>query len=428
MTTVILRQSQSIPVNNHNNHRRERLFTVDNLPQYTRLTFVYNHSVLSDESYKNDVFINDALQYFTPALKRIQYPDTAARLLSFLDQQLPLPVPILLQVGDSEQFKMYAPDVGFAITRPLIPVIKKFRYSMERNELNAIIMSKNRTQCNIDGDYGQPRRVSRTVRLADNESLEQKPFRTQPIISIMSHTKRHFGPLGEIPEADRPWHTKLNRAVYRGALTGMNKATVQLTDSEHISEEVEIQWCMSVPRCNLVLQHGASQLVDAKITKVPFVTGVTEGDRVRPVLNGVTMEGDSMNYHDMLQYKAIIMLEGNDVASGLKWALFSNSVVMMSKPTCTSWVMEEILQPYVHYIPLNDDLTNVEEQVQWMIDHDAEAEQIANNGRLWMTDLIFHPDAAKDTENILDETFRRYMQHFLYNPTLELAESSSSLY
>lgn len=427
MTTVILRQSQSVPVNNHNNHKRERLFAVDNIPKHSRLTFAYNHSVLSKLPYKSDAFIDDALRYFAPSLKRLQYPDTDGSISSFQDKNLPLPVPILLQVGDSEQFKMFAPDVGYAITRPVIPIIKKFRYSMEAMELSAIIQSKNRTQCNVNGDQGQPRRISRTVRLADNESSEQAPFRTQPIISIMSHTKRHYGPLSEIPVADRPWHTKLNMAVYRGALTGMNKATVKRPDAKTSTDEVEIQWCQLVPRCNLVLQHGTSKLVDAKITKVPHVTGVTEGDRVKPVLNGVRMEGESMNYHDMLQYKAIIMLEGNDVASGLKWALFSNSVVMMSKPTCTSWAMEELLQPYVHYIPLDDDLTNVEEQVQWMIDHDKEAEQIANNGRLWMTDLIFHPDVAKETDAILDETFRRYMQHFQYNPTLELADSSSTV-
>ena len=428
VTTVILRQSQSVPINNHNNHKLQRLFTVDNVPQHSRLTFAYNYTVLSNAPYKNDAFIEDALRYFTPSLRRLQYPDTvgSSSVSHFQEQNLPLPVPILLQVGDSEQFKMYAPDVGFAITRPVIPVIKKFRYSMEEKELSAIIMSKNKTQCNVDGDKGQPRRISRTVRLADNESLELAPFRTQPIVSIMSHTKRHFGPLNEIPVSDRPWHTKLNMAVYRGALTGMNKATVNHPDSESSTDEEEILWCQLVPRCNLVLQHGTSTLVDAKLTKVPFVTGVTEGDRVKPVLNGVTMEGESMNYHDMLQYKAIIMLEGNDVASGLKWALFSNSVVMMSKPTCTSWAMEELLRPYVHYIPLKDDLSNVEEQVQWMIDHDVEAEQIANNGRLWMTDLVFHPDVTKDTDAILDETFRRYLQHFQYNPTLDVSELSSS--
>ncbi len=41
------------------------------------------------------------------------------------------------------------------------------------------------------------------------------------------------------------------------------------------------------------------------------------------------------------------MLEGNDVASGLKWALLSQSVVMMPPPQHTSWAMEELLQPWV---------------------------------------------------------------------------------
>ena len=40
------------------------------------------------------------------------------------------------------------------------------------------------------------------------------------------------------------------------------------------------------------------------------------------------------------------------MASGLKWMLFSNSVVFMAPPTKTSWAMEEKLVPYVHYIPL----------------------------------------------------------------------------
>jgi hypothetical protein len=41
------------------------------------------------------------------------------------------------------------------------------------------------------------------------------------------------------------------------------------------------------------------------------------------------------------------MIAGNDVASGLKWALFSQSVVLMPPPNHTSWAMEELLEPWV---------------------------------------------------------------------------------
>lgn len=111
--------------------------------------------------------------------------------------------------------------------------------------------------------------------------------------------------------------------------------------------------------------------------------------------------------HDILKYKAIIMVEGKK-SSGFKWALFSESVVMTPTPTCTSWAMEELLEPWVHYIPLNQDFSDVVEKVPWMIGNDANAREIAHNGHLWMTDLALHPDAKKDNELILDEKFRRY--------------------
>ena len=106
------------------------------------------------------------------------------------------------------------------------------------------------------------------------------------------------------------------------------------------------------------------------------------------------------------------MLEGNDVASGLKWALLSQSVVLMPTPTHTSWAMEEFLEPWVHYIPLNENATDVDEKMQWVIDNDDIAQRIAERGTLWMEDLVFHPDAEGDDRWIQEEMVRRYQAHF----------------
>lgn len=104
----------------------------------------------------------------------------------------------------------------------------------------------------------------------------------------------------------------------------------------------------------------------------------------------------------------------SDVGTGLKWALFSNSVVMMIPPKYTSWAMEELLVPWVHYIPLHEDLSDVEEKMRWVLDNDSSAEDIARQGSLWILDLVFHPDASKDDEKISQEIARRYFAHF-YN-------------
>jgi Glycosyl transferase family 90 len=106
------------------------------------------------------------------------------------------------------------------------------------------------------------------------------------------------------------------------------------------------------------------------------------------------------------------------VSSGLKWALYSNSVVLMPPATYTSWAMEELLEPWVHYVPIHNDLEDVEDKVQWVIDHPVLAMAIAQAGKLWISDLVYHPYADDDDNAIMREMFLRYQQHFEYDPDL----------
>jgi len=120
------------------------------------------------------------------------------------------------------------------------------------------------------------------------------------------------------------------------------------------------------------------------------------------------------------------MIEGNDVSTGLKWALHSNSVVLTQKPSRSSWLMEELLQPWVHYAPLDDDeLTDVDEKVQWVLDHQVEAQEIARRASLWIGNLLFHPAAERDDEMIHEEMIRRYRMHFYEDTTLQLRSPST---
>jgi hypothetical protein len=75
--------------------------------------------------------------------------------------------------------------------------------------------------------------------------------------------------------------------------------------------------------------------------------------------------------------------------------------------------MEERLEPWVHYVPINDRATDVEEKMQWIIDHDEEAQRIAQRASVWMEDLVFHPDAARDDRLVKEEMLKRYRAHFV---------------
>ena len=58
--------------------------------------------------------------------------------------------------------------------------------------------------------------------------------------------------------------------------------------------------------------------------------------------------------------------------------------------------------------------------MQWILDHDEEAQQIAHQGQLWISDLVFHPDADHDEELIFDDIWRRYQAHFQRQPAMQL--------
>lgn len=83
-------------------------------------------------------------------------------------------------------------------------------------------------------------------------------------------------------------------------------------------------------------------------------------------------------YHH-LKYKFVLALEGNDVASNLKWIMSSNSIAVMPKPKFETWFMEGKLQANYHYIEIKDDYSDLEERLNYYIENQEEANQIIKN-------------------------------------------------
>ncbi|KAA8707623.1 glycosyl transferase family 90 [Helicobacter canis] len=84
-----------------------------------------------------------------------------------------------------------------------------------------------------------------------------------------------------------------------------------------------------------------------------------------------------------LHYKFLLSLEGNDVASNLKWILGSNSLCIMPKPRYESWFMEERLEANVHYALLNDDYGNLDSLLEFFTAHPKDAKEIIHNANAY---------------------------------------------
>lgn len=90
----------------------------------------------------------------------------------------------------------------------------------------------------------------------------------------------------------------------------------------------------------------------------------------------------SINEH--LKYKFILCQEGYDVASNLKWVMSSNSIAVMPNPKHETWFMEGTLKPDVHYIAIKDDYSNLEERLNYYIEHEEEALEIIKNANTYV--------------------------------------------
>ena len=69
-------------------------------------------------------------------------------------------------------------------------------------------------------------------------------------------------------------------------------------------------------------------------------------------------------------------IEGNDVATNLKWIMSTNSVAVMPRPTYETWFMEGRLVPNYHYIEIRSDYSDLEERLHYYATHPEEAEAI----------------------------------------------------
>lgn len=86
-----------------------------------------------------------------------------------------------------------------------------------------------------------------------------------------------------------------------------------------------------------------------------------------------------MTVAEQLRHKFILSIEGNDVATNLKWISQSNSLCFMTRPKYESWFMEGTLKAGVHYVELRDDYADLPEKLAYFQAAPEEAEEIIRN-------------------------------------------------
>lgn len=83
-----------------------------------------------------------------------------------------------------------------------------------------------------------------------------------------------------------------------------------------------------------------------------------------------------MSVEEQKRYRYIVSLEGNDVATNLKWIMSSNSLCLMPEPTNEIWFCEGHLRAGEHYVQLAPDFSDLAEKVAFFERNPGQAERI----------------------------------------------------
>ncbi len=165
--------------------------------------------------------------------------------------------------------------------------------------------------------------------------------------------------LQTIPEI--PWKKKIEKAVWRGSITDTGEPSVDRFVA-HFS---------TTPRfllCQMAAEHSES--IDAGFIHL-------DNPQIKVAVEKLGLKKPPLSKRDHLAYKYLPVLDGRMCTyPGYQWRLLSNSVCLKQESDEVQWFYRA-LKPYVHYIPVQNDLSDLLEKIEWARKHDREAQNIS---------------------------------------------------
>lgn len=121
---------------------------------------------------------------------------------------------------------------------------------------------------------------------------------------------------------------------------------------------------------------------------------------------GKPWHGEFMSIEEQLKYRFIISVEGNDVATNIKWIMASNSLCLMARPEYETWFMEGALVPGKHYVELRNDYADLEEKLDYYTRHPEKAQVIIDNAKHHVAQFMDEEREFLITLLVMDKYFR----------------------
>jgi hypothetical protein len=160
----------------------------------------------------------------------------------------------------------------------------------------------------------------------------------------------------------------------------------------------------------LVGRNNVGQIHRIKFLEMYFTHPLCNIGKVNKDNNHDNLLKERLTIEEQLDYKFILCLEGNDVASNLKWVMSSQSLAIMPKPKYETWFMEGTLIPNYHYVEIKDDYSDLVERMEYYFSHADKALEIIKNANHYIAQFKNKPREDLISLLVLEKYFYKTNQ------------------
>ena len=198
---------------------------------------------------------------------------------------------------------------------------------------------------------------------------------------------------------------------------------------EAVTENLKQNFLNFLPRWKGVVLTAESELAARRTGTLPKVNikfAATRGgghaaigaDEYREWESiGFPVAGEKMSREELATFKYHIDIGGG---GGTTWAGTTEKLAMpgllFHHETATKDYIHDVIKPWVHYVPVNSDLTDVMEKLEWAESHPSEAKAIAENASELMKSLSTLEGFEPLFKQQLVEPLRKVIE--AYNPMM----------
>jgi len=170
----------------------------------------------------------------------------------------------------------------------------------------------------------------------------------------------------QIGSVDTEWMNKKPIAVFRGSSTGCGT-----------SADTNMRLKLATIKSDL-LNVGITKYTEN--LKIDPKKGLSKTEKIVPV-------SSSLSWNDQSKYKYIIHIDGNVLAYRLLKSMLTGSAILRVKSDYIHW-LDDVMKPNKHYIEIKEDLSDIEDVIEWCKKNDAKCKKIAKRAHDFATTAL----------------------------------------